>query len=86
MNRPERTDKEAWRQWVAYCHENSPEKLLATKPKLGKPVRAPTWCPECSSMLSEIFNWSDVYLFMSNGPRIKCVQCLGEWFGRHGIK
>lgn len=83
--RPERSDPIAWRAWVAYCLEHSPEAFLATKPKLGKPMLAPTWCPECSSLLSETFNWSGVYLFNSKGPRIKCVQCLAEWFGRHGI-
>lgn len=83
MNRPDRTDAPAWRQWVAYCLDNAPSTVLATKPKLGKPVRVPTWCPECSSTASETFNWNDVYLFpSSDGPRIKCVQCLCEWHGR----
>lgn len=84
--RPERSDKEGWAKWVAYCHENSPDKVLAAKPHLGKPYRVHTWCPECSSTSSDTFNWHDVYLFSSRGARIKCVQCLGEWFGRHGIK
>ena len=87
MIRPDRNNKDAWRGWVAYCHENSPSKFLASKPLLGKPQRAPTWCPECSSTASDTFNWNDVYIFPSHsGPRIKCVQCLTEWLGRRVIK
>lgn len=55
---------------------------------LGKPRKADgVWCGECSSIPSKTFIYKDVYIFRSsNGIRVKCVQCLAEWYGRHGIK
>jgi hypothetical protein len=74
-------DKDA--KWTELTRKNLPTDFEI----LGKPKKVEgIWCGECSSIPAEIFNYKDVYIFRSsNGIRVKCVQCLAEWYGRHGI-
>lgn len=42
-----------------------------------------TYCPDCSSANSEKYTTANVFLFRLNGePRVKCVQCILEWWSR----
>jgi hypothetical protein len=62
----------------------SPEHWYASKPKpIGKPMRLDVWCPDCSSITSQIFIYREVFVFPSSeGPRIRCIQCLAEGWNR----